>query len=521
MFKRVIGVVILAAFVNLTFGCHRTARIEKEEMKGGAEKIIKLALIDGRQVKFDDQGGRYIYGKGQISGYAVAPPTVTSPETAERYPGQAAKTEQIIPVNIPIDSVLEVWVQKNDPLATVLLVIGITAAACLAAVAIVAALKESCPFVYSYDGERYVFDAEPLGGAICEGLQRSECSRLEYLKPVDGQYRLKIRNEVPEIQYLDEMKLLVVDHAPDQTVVPDTAGRLHLVSRALKPERAVDENNRSIAAFVSDQDGMAWQSRMSESDATDTTDTRHHLTFEFPKPADATKARLIVNAGTAIWGSNMIREMLQLRGADVDNWYDAVNRKGLKALELLNFNLREELYLMKVYVQKDSSPVERTLVFGGGPFVTEDRVIEMDVSDIPGDRLVLKMNPPKGFWSIDYLAVEYDNDATVSPQILDIASASGQDGRDIRPQLAVTDSTWYIMPKIGDWADISFEAPAVKSGSQRSIFLQTTGYYDIQIDRSQPEQTALLNRILREPGAIVSYSMQRYLEWHRQQDHGN
>ena len=67
---------------------------------------------------------------------------------------------------------------------------------------------QSCPFVYSYDGENYIFDAEPLGGAISEGLKKTDYSRLEHLKGVEGKYHLFLRNELEETQYTDAIKLL-------------------------------------------------------------------------------------------------------------------------------------------------------------------------------------------------------------------------------------------------------------------------------------------------------------------------
>ena len=514
MLKNILIVILLAAFMNFTFGCHYAAKTKPEALKGSKETIVKIALLDGRTIQFDDEGGHYFASSKQISGFAEV-------KDSTRYHGRLLGTKGFVPVNVPIDSVLQVWVKRTDPIGTLFAVIGVVALVGVLTVLVIAALKESCPFVYSYDGHQFVFDAEPLGGAICEGLQRSDCSRLEHVKPVEGQYRLKFKNEVEETQYLDGAELLVVDHQPEDLIVPDTAGYLHVISEPISAEKAVDENGRDITSFVNGRDGMAWQTQMSEKEVAQSTDTRHHLTFEFSKPQNAQRARLIVNAGTAIWGSNMIREMLQLRGSRVDEWYRAVNQRGLKALELLSFNLREELYLMKLYVQKDSTFVERSLVLGGGPFVAEDRVIELDVSDIPGDKLVLQVNPPKGFWTLDYLAVDFDHNDVAAPQVVKPLYARDLNGQDITRQLTRIDSVRYVMARIGDWADITFDAPPLKADLQRSVFLKTTGYYEVQIDKSVPEQTELVNRLLREPGAIASYSMQRYLEWLHSQNRSN
>jgi len=512
--KKTVAVLVLVAFLITTIGCHHTVKRPPEKLEGGSEKIIKIALVDGRVIEFDADGGRYSSETRQISGYTPVAALAT-------YQGRDTVISSFEPVNMPVDSVLQVWVRKSDPALTVLAVLTVTVLVALVAALVAAAFKESCPFVYAWDGQKYVFDAEPLGGAICEGLQRSECSRLEYAAPDAGRYRVKFRNEVPETQYLDQVGLLVVDHAPDQLIVPDAACRLHVISNARSPLGATDESGADIRTFVAERDGLAWQTHMTESALKRTADTRHHLAFEFAKPVGAKHARLIVNAGTAIWGSNMIREMLQMRGSQVDQWYREVNRRGAKALELLSFNLREEMYLLKLYVQGDDSLLERALIPGGGPFLAEDRVIGFDVSDIPGDRLTLRLNPPKGFWMIDYLAVEYDDSTMAAPRAVPVGSAQDQSGRDITAELAAIDSVRYVMPRVGDWADISFAAPPGAPDLARSVFLVTTGYYEIQIDKKAPEQTALIHRMLSEPGAIITYAIDKYVEWTQQQARDN
>ena len=97
------------------------------------------------------------------------------------------------------------------------------------------ATKESCPFIYSFDGEKYVFDGEPYGGAICPALERTDYCLLENLKPFNNQYLLQLTNEVDETQYTNEFKLWVVDHPKGIRIVPDINGKLFTISNPLVP----------------------------------------------------------------------------------------------------------------------------------------------------------------------------------------------------------------------------------------------------------------------------------------------
>jgi hypothetical protein len=153
--------------------------------------------------------------------------------------------------------------------------------------------------------------------------------------------------------------------------------------------------------------------------------------------------------------------------------------------------------------------------------MVEDRVVEFDVSDLAGEALTLHLDPPKGFWTLDYMAVEYDRDSVATARMLTLERGSDQDGRDIAGPLRESDGQYYVMPRKGDWAELTFTAlPPVAGGQVRSVFLETDGYYEIQIDKRRPEETALVQRLLNEPGAIVAYSIGRYLDWRREASPG-
>jgi hypothetical protein len=88
----------------------------------------------------------------------------------------------------------------------------------------------SCPYLYAWDGKRFRFvtdilGAAPLGLPIAEG-RYIEADPEEFVwigneqtfPPRDGKYQLQITEELREVLYLDEAKLVVVDHEPGTEV---------------------------------------------------------------------------------------------------------------------------------------------------------------------------------------------------------------------------------------------------------------------------------------------------------------
>jgi hypothetical protein len=131
-----------------------------------------------------------------------------------------------------MDQVQRLWVDKEQisTARTIGLVAGVAVGTIVVIAAVVAATKQSCPFVYSWDGTRYVFDAEPYGGAIARGLEKDDYSELGQLREADGRYKLRMTNEVDETQMTNLTELWVVDHPAGTRVVPDIQGKLHTVA---------------------------------------------------------------------------------------------------------------------------------------------------------------------------------------------------------------------------------------------------------------------------------------------------
>ena len=138
----------------------------------------------------------------------------------------------------------------------------------------------SCPYLYCWDGERFRFvtdllGASPLGLPVAEGVYiDADPDEIVWVgdarnfKPIDGKYRLQITEELREILYLDEAKLITVDVPIGTEVHPNTkllprgpypdAGLIALAKRKpLKQAKRSDGINVTTALQKNDD---AWLS---------------------------------------------------------------------------------------------------------------------------------------------------------------------------------------------------------------------------------------------------------------------
>jgi len=454
-------------------------------------RVKQIVFFNNTVRNFDDSGGKYAEPKYVIKGMN------TLNEQLQIDP------EEILYINV------EKMNYGNTCLATlggIVLVGGII-------VLIALATKESCPFIYSFDGEKYVFDAEPLGGATTKGLQREDYSCLENLKEVNGKYKLRITNEVAETQYINRMQLFTVDHPAGTEIIFNNDGEGFFVDNPASLIYATDENGNSLNKFLEKEDDVCWQNNMKDYLNLENFNTRQTLTFAFPKPESTDSAKLILDAGTTLWGSNMIKEMLMLYGNEVDNWYEKIDQKKIEYNHMMSFLQNEELYELKLYLKEKDGWNEKGIIQGGGPFITEKRIVELDVSNVEGDTLFLRVNPPVGFWSFDYMAVEYSNSNQPNISLCKMTSAIDYKSTDISEIINSENENYYLMPETGNYFDLEFEAPEISKGMARSVFAKTSGYYKIHLPKTDPPDYQFLYSLSMNPGKIVKYSVEKYKEW--------
>ncbi len=488
MFRKIVTCFTLPCFIITLFGCYSEEETSIEALPRLEKKISGVVTTDGEVFSF----------KGDMQGIYARIEDSTIVGTLEN-----GKT-----IRIPMFKVARIAVKRFDAGMTILAVLGVAAAGGL----LFLAAKQSCPFVYSYDGQRYVFDGEPYGGAICEALKRTDWCRLEHLKPVSNEYRLLLTNEVDETQYTDEFKLWVVDHRPGLDVVVDSEGEIFTVDHPVAPLRVVDSRGKDLALWLSTKDELFWETDVNAKDPHNTADLRDTLYLTFAKPKEKSRVKLVVSASTTLWGSQMLKRMTELRGEEISLWFNELKSPATRQMLDL-WNKREELYHLQVKVRIGNEWVTRGDIIGGGPFVTEDRIVPLDLNGVEGDTLNILMSPPAGFWQLNWFGVDYSANETVEFNEIAATKAIGDDGADLLGILDSTDGRYYVAPETGQISALVFQVPAGEPGRERTIFAKVSGYYDMHMKAAGPAKRETLNRIALEPGYPTRFAIEELTKW--------
>ena len=172
-------------------------------------------------------------------------------------------------------------------------------------------LSGSCPMIFTWDGGKFRFITDvlgvaPLGAASGDGsyfpVDHDEYVQIpgEALQAVNGQYEVRITEELREVSYIDQVKLIAVDHPAGVEIFtndkfkspPFPEFRLFGVTRRIYPVRAHDDEGRDVLPQLLHRDR-----KYPDGFRRDYLDVAelHNLDLDFGKAAPANRAVLILN----------------------------------------------------------------------------------------------------------------------------------------------------------------------------------------------------------------------------------
>lgn len=517
---RLLSFALIVFYVITSNGCETTytERYTSNSLKKKTklDGISHIILKDGSYINTQDKQVFYYEKYADTSNVIII--TMGDTVIAVIENGRQQLKVRTIEKMIPLSLVSEVYIERSefDSGKTLLLIGGVIVGLAVLFVASVfislsSSSHNSCPYIYSFNGSKYIYDAEPLGGVICEALTRTDISRLENLAESEGKFKLFVKNENDEKQHLDEMKLVIVNHEEGLSVTSDMENKFYKYKEIVSPLSVMDENGTDITGYFKAKDDYRWQTDvnlMIEGAIKD----KHSLKFKFKKPEGVKSAMLFFNGGISNWGSKMVKNTISLNGNKIDNWYNELNKKGTELKKLHNYILNEELYYLKVNLLEGNGYSVKAIIPGGGPKIDEDKLFNIPLENTKGDFIEFTLNPPVGYWKFEQAGMIYEYEQVPANDVkeLNASLCTDRNGKDIRDELNATDKNYHNMPDIGNAFDLQFDVPENFSRKTCEVFLKTNGWYEINTDKTIPEQTALMYEIMNTPGKIINYSIQLY-----------
>lgn len=374
--------------------------------------------------------------------------------------------------------------------------IGVLAGALVIVAVIILATKSSCPFVYIQDGGSYTFHGEIFSGAIYPSIERMDYLPIVLQNETDT-LNLKIANELLEIQHINLAQIVSVHHPQNIEVLMDKAGNMHTIgtdrSEALHYQSALtftalQKKDNQYHFFTEEDKGVSEQK------------------LSFVKPNSSQKAKLVLTGQNTMWLDFMYGKFNESFGAYYNKFAKEQGEK--PAAENIKW-YKEQNIPLTVYVETRDGWKLVDYFDVVGPLASRNMVMEIDLADVEGAMVNVKLVTGFQFWQLDYAALDFSQNLSLPTEIVTASTAIDQNGNEVHQLLAEKDNAYLIQKNIGDYTNLQFALPKQAKGMKQTYFLQSSGYYQYIRDYKGFPNVAKLNEF-KKKGSFNRFAKEEY-----------
>ena len=349
------------------------------------------------------------------------------------------------------------------------------------------------PLVYSFNGNQYQLEAEVYPGAQFKAWERTDYIMLEHLVPAEGEYRLKIASEQAK-NYVNELKLLIVDHPAGTELLPGEDGRFYTLSNPGEPLSALDKKLNNLLPLIKERDDKSWGDSSSLLSLLMKGQDWDWIDLNFKRPKKLRRAKLIIEAVNTPQVPLMERNYLAKKGYG--------SRKGLKKMGGLPEELREfqqwKEENLALQIQLWNGDTWELMAKGQpiGSRAVRELVFPLEIGRVRGEWIKLRLKSTSLVWKLDRIAIDYSPQRKIVVKEAKLIDTRGASGNELSRLLRKMDDRYHIA-KEGESAELIFRAIPKTKGYQRSYLIKIGGYYQAQFPEPGEEILDKLNRVLK------------------------
>ena len=293
------------------------------------------------------------------------------------------------------------------------------------------------------DGSSSDFIGEIYSGAIYPSLERNDYLLLPEAKRGQKEYKIKMTNEMHEIQNTNLIELNVFDHPAGTRVFVDKYGNYQTTGKLQVPVEATNLNGENIMEIIKDKDTLSYLGNKPGKD----TKLKDGIILKFKRPDNSASAKLLVNTKSSFWLDYVFTRFHELFRKEYDCWVDKQQKISTKKMK--NWMLEQNIPL-SVFIEKNGKWHFVDYYNIVGPMAAKEDIMSFDISDIHTDYIKIKLEYGTLFWEVDYAAIDYTKNIPVTQRTAQFESAIDNNEKDVKNLITASDLLYYVMPEVGD-----------------------------------------------------------------------
>ena len=298
----------------------------------------------------------------------------------------------------------------------------------------------SCPYIYSYDGEKFKMEAEAFGTSVSKAIEAQTFSLLPSLTAIDDRLRVRISNERPETHMLNSVQLFAADADDAASVVLDINNFLWPVYHAVPPSAAHDHSGKDILAEICATDGRYWKSDLTH--IAPLSGFRDQLELQFDLAEGVSNATLIVHAVNTDLINEASRSVGTILGDATMEFYRTLEHEIQLQHEIREWihdcSLRIEIAHGSTWEEAGVMPPEATVA----PFSRAIRLSHLNNFKGP---LRVRLSSLTDVWRIDGVFIDFSTVQPISMKSLEMISVTSSDKNNWENAIKSNDSLYALL----------------------------------------------------------------------------
>ncbi|MDX2246046.1 MAG: hypothetical protein SF052_04675 [Bacteroidia bacterium] len=338
----------------------------------------------------------------------------------------------------------------------------------IAATGIFLAIVCNCPQVYAIapDGTQ-TKQGTLFTGAISRSLERTDLLPLQNLGKTGQNLKITVANELPEEEFIDELKLLRTQLSPGAKTGINTNNQLFEYQKLVYPHQALSMNGKNILDPIKYTDSLNYN--FSDFPGGNQLNT---ATFSFKKSDFNTdQPMLIINARQTEWLETVAEVFFGAFGNRFDRWNEMMDQVPVEKYEA---RTSERGISLNVWIETTQGWKKAGTFHNAGVNMSKRMGLTLDLSQTSGETVNVRLECAYKFWEIDEIGMANDWKEITDYTEVPLISAFDEKGEEVSDKIGRIDQNYAIQPHSGSAITLTFENPAE---TNEIYVLKGTGYY--------------------------------------------
>lgn len=368
------------------------------------------------------------------------------------------------------------------------------------------AIACSCPRVYAIDTNGgQVLQGSLFSGAISKSFEREDLLPLPNPDLSGEEIVLRVANELPEDEHINELKLLRFSHQKGYEVANDASGELIEFSNLIAPDFATSSDGEDILSSIKDRDDQAY---IFDEETIQGEFSSAILTFD-KSQLKSSNPKLVIHGFQTKWLEQVAESFFMLQGTNFDRMNKRMDRV---PRQLYDRNMARLGISMNAYVMTRKGWQKIGSYKNAGTTVKKLLSMDLPLDQIEGSQIRIKLEAAFRLWEIDQVGLTNNWNSLNLPEEVPLISAVNQSGEDVSSLIKASDKDYLVQPTEGTYVDLHFKNNA-KEGD--ILVLKGSGYYYHRKTYTHaPEKKAI--RAIRSQGKLAAQEFSKLMDQYYQ-----